>query len=214
MRFKEFLAIYESLDPELRRNRKEMIKYFSRLDKYSDWNAEHAMNVTKMARDFGKHLGLDSNRIVYSAFAHDVGKTRIPKDILHKEGPLDKEEREVMDTHAIHSRDLLNKMSGDIGFIARSGANLHHTKATDLDKMVNDGKLSEEDAVILKVLMIVDIFDGVTDPKRPYRKPPNPPELKVEDALELLPTIPAVDKELAHKFVKWHIQTYANRSRN
>ena len=58
----------------------------------------------------------------FAALLHDVGKVRIPKEIVNKPGPLSAEERAIMNTHTIEGERMLEKVGGllgDIGSIVR-----------------------------------------------------------------------------------------------
>lgn len=209
MRLLEFLVIYEALDPEVRRNRKEMIKHFLTLNYYSKWNAEHSMEVARLARDFGgKYLGYDINKIVKAALTHDVGKTRVPKSVLHKPGKLEPGERATMNTHVEAAFDLLKTLTGEHGKLAKQGAELHHTPAAEIDRLVAAELLTPEEGELAKIIMLCDIFEALTSQSRPYKEP-----LTKYDALELMKGIRALDDELLKKFIAWQHQAFANEYR-
>jgi HD-GYP domain-containing protein (c-di-GMP phosphodiesterase class II) len=57
--------------------------------------AIHCVNTSVLAMIFARHEGLSREQIEIAgmgALLHDVGKVRIPKSVLMKEGPLNKEE--------------------------------------------------------------------------------------------------------------------------
>src|SRR5207248_11299461 len=59
----------------------------------------------------------------FVALLHDVGKIRIPAEIINKPGPLDAEERAIINTHTIEGEKLLGQVGGllgDVGRIVRS----------------------------------------------------------------------------------------------
>ena len=215
--FKDFLLlerdllelIGEALDPEVRRNRKKMIEFFLKLDDYSYWNSEHSLEVAKLARDFGKFLGLDGNKLAISALTHDVGKTGVDKRVLHKPGMLEPEEREHMNTHAQASGDKLKKLTGVHGVYARLAALYHHTKPSELDMMEHDGVLSSEEVEFIKIVTIADIFEALTSEKRPYKKPTTK-----YDALDIMSHIDIVDQKVFAKFIQWQKQEFANEYRD
>ena len=67
--------------------------------------------------------GVDSS--VVAAMLHDVGKVKIPDEILNKEGALNQKEYEVMKTHTTAGRSLLMSKS-DVPPVAVDVAYCHH----------------------------------------------------------------------------------------
>ena len=57
---------------------------------------------------------------------HDVGKVAIPDQILKKPGPLDPDEREIMETHTLHGARLFNELQTEFDDVARIVALNHH----------------------------------------------------------------------------------------
>ena len=58
----------------------------------------HSVNVAMLSLLLGKQVGLDEARmaaLVEAALLHDIGKTRIPLEIVKKPGALDKRERKT-----------------------------------------------------------------------------------------------------------------------
>ena len=61
--------------------------------------------------------------IEFAALLHDVGKVRIPNEIINKPGALTPEERAIIETHTIEGERMLHRVGGllgDIGRIVRS----------------------------------------------------------------------------------------------
>src|SRR4029079_5232158 len=59
----------------------------------------------------------------FGALLHDVGKIRIPAEIIGKPGPLTPEERAIVNTHTIEGERMLRRVGGlldDVGAIVRS----------------------------------------------------------------------------------------------
>lgn len=198
----------EAVDPQSRRNRKIMIDLFLKLDNYSHWNANHSMAVAKIARDFGKTLGLDANEVVKSALTHDIGKVEVDKRILHKPKKLSADEFPKMAQHATKSEEHLNRLSGIHGQIAKLGARFHHTRPSDIDSYVRDNIISEKEALLIKVITIADIFEALTSDSRPYKEP-----MTKYDAIELMNSLDIVDKEIFDKFKNWQFSEFANEYR-
>jgi diguanylate cyclase (GGDEF)-like protein len=64
----------------------------------------HTSDVAQLSRAVGVELGLDgedADVLVRAAELHDIGKVAIPDAILHKPGPLDEREWELMRQHTV-----------------------------------------------------------------------------------------------------------------
>jgi len=70
----------------------------------------HCERVARSAVAAARELGLDDQAettILLGAYLHDVGKVRVPHELLHKPGPLSAAEIEVMQTHPVWGVELL-----------------------------------------------------------------------------------------------------------
>lgn len=70
--------------------------------KHHSQTYQHCLIVTSVAVSFARHLGFrdaDKQRVAQAGLLHDIGKARIPIEILEKPGPLDETEIAVMRTH-------------------------------------------------------------------------------------------------------------------
>lgn len=88
---------------------------------------EHIIRVNRYAGALAAYMGLPVNLvevISYSAQMHDVGKIRVPNEILLKPGPLDGNELRIMRLHPVYGEKIL----GDSPRlqIAREIARSHH----------------------------------------------------------------------------------------
>ena len=84
--------------------------WMSRIREQHNYTVEHSLNVCVLAIAFGRYLGLDElelNQLGLCGMLHDVGKMRIPEEILNKAGDLNDAEWQVMQQHAVFGRDLL-----------------------------------------------------------------------------------------------------------
>ena len=136
----------------------------------------HCERVATYAVTLARVLGLDDvaqTTIKVGAYLHDVGKVRIPHEILNKPGKLTREERELMERHTLYGLDLLEGIDfpWDIRPIIRS----HHEKS---DGSGYPDRL-REDAIPLaaQIIGIVDVYDALTT-TRSYRA-----AMSVHDAL-------------------------------
>jgi HD-GYP domain-containing protein (c-di-GMP phosphodiesterase class II) len=102
----------------------------------------------------------------FTALLHDVGKIRIPSEILNKPGPLTSEERAVINTHTIEGEQLLLRVGGllaDVGHIVRC---CHERWDGD---GYPDGLAGESIPLIARVVCCCDAYNAMTT-ARPYRR--------------------------------------------
>jgi putative nucleotidyltransferase with HDIG domain len=75
----------------------------------------HSVNVSILSLLLGKRVGLDEATmavLVEAALLHDVGKTRIPLEIIQKPGLLDKNERRTIESHTTLGAEILVQTEG------------------------------------------------------------------------------------------------------
>jgi len=135
---------------------------------------QHCLLVTGIAIDFGLQLGVpnrDLERLQTAAIFHDVGKARIPIEILDKPGRLGDSERKLIETHPAAGYDLLKsnpQISAEILDAVR-----HHHEYLD-GSGYPDGLCAANITDIVRILTISDIFAALIENRR-YR-PPMPRE--------------------------------------
>lgn len=87
-----------------------LMMQMSNLRNRQDRNAGHALNTAILAIAFGKHLGHSEERLNYlglGAILHDIGKARIPNEILNKTGKLTDEEMTLVKRHPNDGYEML-----------------------------------------------------------------------------------------------------------
>lgn len=127
----------------------------------------HCERVAAYAVAVANALGLadeDRTAISLGAYLHDVGKVRIPHEILNKPARLTNEEFEIMKLHTLYGIELLKDIEfpWDIKPIIRS----HHEKYDGSG--YPDGLRGDEIPLRAQVICVVDVFDALTT-TRSYR---------------------------------------------
>lgn len=113
--------------------------------------------------------------IYYGCIIHDIGKTKIPSNILNKNGILNSEEREIMNHHTKLGYEMIFPyINNDI---ITNIVELHHEK---LDGSGYKGLIESEIPLYVQALEIADMYDAMTN-IRPYRK-----SFSRKDTLEIL----------------------------
>jgi len=105
---------------------------------------------------------------------HDVGKIAIPDHILHKPDKLSDDEMEIMKTHAIKGKEIIDDLLknfnlGNINHtdILRNIAADHHEKINGLG--YPEGKAGDAVPLEARIIAVADIFDALTN-ERVYKK--------------------------------------------
>ena len=96
---------------------------------------------------------------------HDIGKVAVPERILFKPGPLDPEERRVMETHPVVGERICAPLKS---FRPVLPIIRHHHERMD-GSGYPDGLRNSSIPLTARILQTVDVFDALTT-DRPYRK--------------------------------------------
>jgi HD-GYP domain-containing protein (c-di-GMP phosphodiesterase class II) len=123
---------------------------------------EHSVAVSVYITIFAYHLKMNKkvvHHLSIGAFLHDIGKIKIPDEILNKPGKLTDEEFTIMKTHANHSIDIIKKTPG-ISKLSLDVAALHH------EKLNGEGYPFQVEGKDIhkygRMIAICDIFDALT----------------------------------------------------
>jgi HD-GYP domain-containing protein (c-di-GMP phosphodiesterase class II) len=143
------------------------------------YTGSHSRHVVDLVLGVADALGLDEpNRrdAEFVALLHDVGKIRIPSSIINKPGPLDAEERVIIEMHTIEGEEMLSKVGGLLGHVGRLVRSCHeHYDGNGYpDKLAG-----EEIPLVARIVCACDAFSAMTT-DRPYRKARTPEEAVTE----------------------------------
>jgi len=145
---------------------------------YDEYTFNHSVNVSIYSLAMGKRLGLSKKTLTelgITALLHDIGKSKIPREVLNKPASLDEEEWGMMKKHPLAGVEIvLNlKQLGEINPRMVVGIFDHHLKS-DLSGYP---KLFRKKEVSLfgRIIQIADSYDAMTTP-RIYKKTPYTPE--------------------------------------
>ncbi|WP_394200925.1 HD-GYP domain-containing protein [Marinagarivorans algicola] len=140
----------------------DALMWMTRLRNESEYTAEHCLNVCILAIAFGRHLGLSEEKLQQLGLCgllHDVGKMRVPPQVLNKPARLTLKEMRMMMAHTIHGRNLL-LAAGNVYTGAIDVAYSHHER---IDGTGYPRKLPGENiSLFSRIISIVDAYDAMT----------------------------------------------------
>jgi HD-GYP domain-containing protein (c-di-GMP phosphodiesterase class II) len=137
----------------------------------------HSRDVVELTLTVVDRLGLSSRErrdAEFAALLHDVGKVRIPNEIINKPGLLTPEERKVIETHTIEGERMLHRVGGLLGEIGRIVRSCHENYD---GSGYPDGLAGDEIPLPARIVSCCDAFNAMTS-DRSYRK-----ALPIEDAV-------------------------------
>jgi len=132
------------------------------------YTGEHSESVVELAARVARGLGLDETeieRIRQGALLHDIGKVAIPDEVLHKNGPLDDKEWEIMRQHPAIGERILRSIPG-LGGVARI---VRHEHERFDGAGYPDGLSGTEIPIGSRIILACDAYHAMTS-DRPYRK--------------------------------------------
>ncbi len=167
----------------------------SLLDAKDSYTAAHSESVRRLSLNIARAMGLSLEEIfevTVAASLHDIGKVRVPNEIINKPGKLTDDEFSVIKSHPSTSYDMLSGLSSfdNIRSIAR-----HHHERVDgrgYPDRLTDGELS----IGAKIVAVADTYDAMTS-TRSYRKA-LPHEVALEEIKRVSGT--QLDKDVVEAF--------------
>jgi HD-GYP domain-containing protein (c-di-GMP phosphodiesterase class II) len=133
------------------------------------YTGEHSRDVVALTLSVADELALsERNRrdAEFVALLHDVGKIRIPNEIINKPGKLTPEEWEVMKQHTIEGERLLHRVGGLLGEIGRIVRSCHERHD---GTGYPDGLAGDEIPLVARIVACCDAYNAMTT-DRSYRK--------------------------------------------
>lgn len=144
------------------------------------YHYDHAVEVMILSLLIGKKIGLDRERLLklgMGAILADIGKSKVPAEILNKKGKLTEDEFEEVKRHVTYSYNILKNLVG-LSSLSRQIVLLHHEK---LDGSGYPNGLKGDDIPLLvRIATVCDIFSAIVA-DRTYNQ-----RISVDTALEIL----------------------------
>lgn len=150
-------------------SRAQLLVNLSDIRAVDDYTFGHSVNVCVLALKTGINLNLSRVQLKHlgvGALLHDIGKIRIPLEILNKPGKLSEEEFETVKRHPLYGFEIVSHQRG-ISKISADVAYQHHER---LNGTGYPRGLSQDDIhLFARITGVVDVYDALTA-DRVYRK--------------------------------------------
>jgi putative nucleotidyltransferase with HDIG domain len=135
----------------------------------SVWDGQtrrHSDTVVELARKAGARMGLDPMELLeleLAALLHDVGKLRVPRELLRKAAPLSDSEEVLMRNHPVWGAELVAGVPGmqAVALIVR-----HHHERVD-GSGYPAGLAGVRIPVASRIMAVCDAYGAMTE-ARPY----------------------------------------------
>jgi putative nucleotidyltransferase with HDIG domain len=160
-------AVVRSLSVAMHSDRR-MILPLLQLKEFDQYTTTHSLNVAVLAMGLAEHLGCDAADVRAYGVAgllHDIGKTKIPLEVLTKPGKLTDEERTIMNRHPVDGARIILQSDQELD-LAAVVAYEHHI-------MLNGGgypamHYGRACALASRLVHVCDVYDALRT-RRPYR---------------------------------------------
>ena len=132
------------------------------------YTGSHSRDVVDLVLAVSDKLHLDPRTRRHAEFAallHDVGKVKVPSEIINKPGPLDAEEWALMRTHTVLGEGMLEKVGGLLGEIGHVVRSSHERWDGD---GYPDGLMGEQIPIAARIVSACDAWSAMTT-DRAYR---------------------------------------------
>ena len=133
-----------------------------------EYTGSHSRDVVELVLAVADRLELEPaarRQAEFAALLHDVGKVKIPSEIINKPGPLDDEERALINTHTLLGEEMLGQVGGllgNVGHVVRSS----HERWDGVG--YPDGLAGEDIPIAARIVSACDAWSAMTT-DRAYR---------------------------------------------
>ena len=141
---------------------------------YDSYTIGHSVRVSTLALTVGREMGWPEHQLSELATAgllHDIGKAKVPDEILYKPGKLSPEERKIAESHAaIGGKILLAKGDASPLIVAAAwGHHIRHDRKGGYPPLPTWALKSP----VAGLIQVCDVFEALTA-ARPYKSPMPP----------------------------------------
>ena len=141
---------------------------------YDEYTFNHSVNVAIYAMALGQRIGIPKKQLSHLGMAglfHDMGKTKIPEEILNKTEKLSAEECSVMRSHPVVGTEIIMGMKewGELSARMMEGAFEHHLRYD----LTGYPRLTQKKKITLfgRIVATADFYDALVRPRVHHRFP-------------------------------------------
>lgn len=168
--------VVNSLADTFTRHRPDLMRA-AIIKNYDQNTYHHSVNLCILSLFVASRLQLDqatTAALGLAALLHDIGKVRVPREVLNKTGELTADERMIMQRHSVYGAQLLSHLTGH-SRLAMIVAFEHHANY-DLSGYPSISA-KERPHLLARIVQIIDSYDAATSSRRIYRRPMAPDEV-------------------------------------
>lgn len=168
-------AVKEAVDPmiESMMRNPDACVWLARMKSKDSYTYRHSVSCSIWAVALGRQLGLpkaDLKTLAQGGLLFDIGKVKLPDEILNKKERLSPQEFEVVKSHVTEGVELLRK-TPDVTRHILQMAEYHHERYDGSG--YPKGTVGDDIPVFARILGVIDCYDAITS-DRPYAKAMSP----------------------------------------
>lgn len=159
--------LVEEISLSVMRNPGALIS-LARLKRADDYTYMHCVAVCALMVSLARRLGLDAREVREAGMAgllHDLGKARMPGEVLNKPGKLSDDEFRIIQRHPVEGHRMLGECQQASDIVL--DVCLHHHEKVD-GSGYPDGLGADAISLFAKMGAVCDVYDAITS-NRPYK---------------------------------------------
>jgi putative nucleotidyltransferase with HDIG domain len=171
----------------------------SRLKQFDEYTFYHSVNTALLAMSLGRSLGFDQSMIHLAGVGtllHDIGKMKVPLELLNKPGRFEPHEMEIVKQHVLRGVEVLSNQTG-LGETYIQPALEHHERVNGAG--YPHRRAHQDISKVGLITAVVDIYDAMTS-DRCYHK--GKPAHEVLQLLYRLSLEGHLDPTLVQRFIQ------------
>jgi len=160
IKLNELFKLTDGIMSKLKR-KSSVLTFLAAIKNTDEHTFTHSNNVSLLCNLFSHWLKLDEMstlNLTTAGILHDIGKTKIPLEVLNKKGRLTDEEFETIKTHTVLGYNILK--NHDIPQSIKLAALSHHEKINGRGYPIGMDETKID--TLAKIVSICDIYDAMT----------------------------------------------------